>query len=55
MPAAPAAESLLGQYRAELEAAETVLRAALEDSAQSARAIREVETEQLRRLTGESG
>ncbi len=49
MPAAPAAESLLGQYRAELVAAEAALRAALEDAAQSASAIREVETE-LRRI-----
>lgn len=49
MPAAPAAESLLGRYRAELEAAEAALRAALEEAAQSASAIREVETE-LRRI-----
>jgi chromosome segregation ATPase len=49
MPAAPAAASLLGRYRAELEAAEGALRAALEDAAQSAGRIREVETE-LRRI-----
>jgi len=47
------AASLLGQYRAELEAAEAVLRAAFDQAVAAARAARKVEAE-LRRAWEES-